>query len=544
MSKRYSPAQKAAIAAAYARKAQYGSNKYYKKPAYKKPAYNKYANYKSVKGYGKYTGMGSRIGSVLGEGAERLIEFGGGLASVLGFGDYVQPGFRVQKNSFLNGGNDPPTIKNAKDGRFILRHREFLRDVITGAANAFNLVSIPINPGIVTSFPWLAAVAQAFEQYKLRGMIFEFKSTSADALSSTNTALGTVVMATEYDSTRPNFANKQQMENHQFASSARQSSSMYHPIECDRSQTPISELYVRTGSPSDSTDNDLDLRLSDWGNFQIATTGQQAANVNIGELWVTYEVEFLKPCINENGPIQLASFYRSDDSSYTTTNYLGNPATQKANTGNNIGMDLSVGNIIRWPKGTYGCFLCLIEWTGSALVNQTIPTFAGSIITEGVTLGATISPFSTVLSAPLNTEQASKMVVAFLVQCYGQTATGAGPGVVISGGTLPSGPLGVKFYVASVMDGLINANNPPLPEELEEDEEFQKYLAEEVAKLKLNYIESHTPQQIEDTPTPKSEVKEEDLIDKFSGMDSSQLLGFLQKVKEHKTSQQTGSTSK
>jgi hypothetical protein len=39
-------------------------------------------------------------------------------------------------------------------------------------------------------FPWLSNIAQNFESYKLRGLVFEFKSMSGDALTSTNTALG------------------------------------------------------------------------------------------------------------------------------------------------------------------------------------------------------------------------------------------------------------------------------------------------------------------------------------------------------------------
>jgi len=523
------------IAAAYAKKAGLkvigapkkvsGYGTYYPKPAYKKRA---------VRGYGGYgQDIGSRLGGFVGNAAEDLL---GGFGKALGFGDYAKAGFAVKKNSLLNGGNDPPVVRNAKDGRFILRHREYIQDIITGAAGAFSVQNLPINPGIQRTFPWLAEVAQAFEQYRLRGMLFEFKSTSGDALNSTNTALGSIIMATEYDSSRPLFTSKQQMENHQFASSARQSCSMLHPIECDRSQTPITDLYIRTGLPSDSSDNDTDLRMSDWGNFQIATTGQQAASVNIGELWVTYEIELLKPCINEVGPVQLSSFYFSNDGTFTAGNYFGTPGTSiKSNTGNAIQMDLSVGNIIRFPKGTYGTYLLAMEWVGTANALSVLPTFAGSAITEGVTLGTAISPFTTIF-APANGETCTKLVAVLLVSCFGQTNTGAGPGIVVSGGVLPNTPTTAKLYVTSVMDGLINANNPPLPEEIDvneiTDDDFKEFIQSNLQDLRFKFLqekdEKDKAKALEETSKPSNAVEEKKKLDNMS---QEELLELYLKMK-------------
>jgi len=262
--------------------------------------YGAYRKKTTYRGYGAYKadkprkGYGSRLGKTLGEGADILYDQllqNGGLGKLLGFGDYVTAPWSADiKSNTLGMGQDPPVIQNSSMKNVIIRHREYLGDVITGAAGVFTNRAYSINPGVAETFPWLSQIACCFEQYKLRGCIFEFKSTSADALNSTNTALGTIIMATEYDVTRPDFSSKQQMENHQYAMSARQSCSMLHPIECARSENVLNELYVRAGS-----DSGKDYRFTDFGDFQIATVGQQGANVNIGELWVTYEVELLKP---------------------------------------------------------------------------------------------------------------------------------------------------------------------------------------------------------------------------------------------------------
>jgi len=213
----------------------------------------------------------------------------GHLASkIVGFGDY-----RVNQNSLFTGGMNPPQIVNSVNtGGVIVRHREYITDI--NATIAFTLQSFPLNPGLNSTFPWLASVAGAYEEYRWRGVIFEFKSMSSDAVlsSATSSALGTVMMATEYNVNNPLFTSKLQMENYEFANSDKPSCSFIHPIECARNQTPVSELFVRGGAAIG------DLRLYDLGNFQIATQGMQAASGVCGELWCTYEVEFFKPRFN------------------------------------------------------------------------------------------------------------------------------------------------------------------------------------------------------------------------------------------------------
>jgi len=495
-----------------------------------------------ARGMGAYkSNYGERLGGVLGEGAERIFDAVmpgglGGIAKILGFGAYVQPTFKVRANTLvdgLNGGNDPPEVQNARDGRVIIRHREYLRDVITGNAGTFNVDSFPINPGQQQVFPWLAQVAQAFEQYRLRGMIFEFKSTSADSLNSTNTALGSVIMATEYDSARPDFTSKMQMENHQYASSARMSCSMYHPIECDRSQTPITELYVRTSSVADSNDNDTDLRLMDWGKFQIATFGQQANTVNIGELWVTYEIELLKPCMNETGAIQQADYYESIDGSYLNTLFFGNPATRRLSTANNAGLTLTA-NRITWPKGATGKWIVCLEWVGSGAAAVTMPTVTFGAAIQGT--DNSTSPFNTALSAPTAGQTSSRLFGCWMIEVLGQSSsTGVAPyfDLTSGSGTLPNTPTTVKIYVASVYDKItLLSVQPPGPDPLEAigdgttmDDEFKNYIRSQMDNLRYHYEESKV--KVEEV----KEVSEEALVQRFADLNSSQLLELLDKAK-------------
>jgi hypothetical protein len=245
----------------------------------------------------KEKNIGGQIGKKIGKGMYNLF------ANMTGFGDYA-----INANTLMDGGMNPPQVVNSfNNGGFIVRHREYLRDI--NATTAFTLTSLNINPGLVASFPWLAAVADQFEQYRFRGLVFEFKSLSSDAVlsSSTSSALGSVVMATQYDVLDPPFPNKFNMENYEFANSNKPSISFYHPIECARNQTTITEQYVRSGSVPAGADQ----RFYDLGTFNLATVGMQAASGVCGELWCTYEIELLKPKLTtDEGYSLLTDHYR------------------------------------------------------------------------------------------------------------------------------------------------------------------------------------------------------------------------------------------
>jgi len=185
-----------------------------------------------------------------------------------------------------------PMMKNSPGG-IIISHREYICD-INSTVN-FTTQSFPLQPGVGTLFPWLSSLAQNFEEYEFRGMVLEFKSMSSDLnTASTTSNLGTVVMCSQYNPLDPIFPDKRTMENYQFACSGKPSEHIVHPIECKRGQNVDTHLYVRTTA---SLGNDADLRLYDLGNFTIATQGMPAAfsGSSIGELWVSYEVEFYKP---------------------------------------------------------------------------------------------------------------------------------------------------------------------------------------------------------------------------------------------------------
>lgn len=379
------------------------------KPAARAPTYQRYArkaaparaprrNYRRsdiqpptrsafASGINELSAIPRSIGNAAGYGISGISNFlEKNLGSFLGQGDYVMPAYTPTQNSLLLSGAMPQVISSV-DREFNIRFREYIGDVTTGAANTFNITEYPIQPGLPDTFPWLSQVAGNFEQYRINGLIFEFKSLSADALNSTNTALGSVIMATEYNSVNAGFTSKQQMENHEFSVSAKQSCSVYHPVECKRSQTPVSELYVRNTTPASGSD----LRLYDLGKFYIATAGQQASTINIGELWVTYDVTFLKPA--QAYPILSAGLRNSITP--TTSNHFGTADIDEKNSMSVLYTAGATSTLnLGQSKVQFGHYAIWINWDGTGISTQPTITLNSSfetsnwLIVEKATNGA------------------------------------------------------------------------------------------------------------------------------------------------------------
>ena len=197
---------------------------------------------------------------------------------------------RVMSRSLQYGQsfNTGAMAQGLDDGLVCLKHREFL-GVINSSVD-FTKNVYEINPGLSRLCPWASSICNNFQQYKVRAMSFEFISTSATALSTgTNNALGQVAIATQYDSIAPEFRNLNDMLNSQYATSTKISSDLVHPIESEKNQTPTINLYTRPGrAPGD-------IRLYDLGRTTVAVYGCQSNGNQIGQLWVSYDIELYKP---------------------------------------------------------------------------------------------------------------------------------------------------------------------------------------------------------------------------------------------------------
>lgn len=233
---------------------------------------------------GKYVGnaLGGPSWGMVGQG------LGSAFSNWSGIGEYHEDGPSVLTQNV-------PQITNTRgdDGAVVIRHREFIGDVTTASA-AFALVyNLNVNPGLASTFPWLSGIAKNFTQYKVEGLMFSYVSTSGSL--STSQSLGEIVMACNYNVLDPPFRNKHEMLNEVFAVSKVPSCDSICPVECDKAQTPMDQLLIRSGG----VPYGQDPRFYDLCSFQMATQGGAEA-CTLGELWVTYQIALYKPQLASN----------------------------------------------------------------------------------------------------------------------------------------------------------------------------------------------------------------------------------------------------
>lgn len=219
------------------------------------------------------------------------------ISRIVGVGDYTVKSNSIEQSGGALSGEVPHFGKENNSTR--IRHREFIADItIPANAAAFNNTSYVINPSNKDLFPWLANLAESWQQYRVHGMVFYFKTTTSDYAA--NGAMGKVAMATNYNVRDQAYANMQELENAEFSVSGKPSLSRMHPIECASNNGLPLVRYVRDAQYDASGGDD---RLYDIGKFQFATQGLPgSAGQVLGELWVTYDIEFYKPIVGRDVP--------------------------------------------------------------------------------------------------------------------------------------------------------------------------------------------------------------------------------------------------
>jgi hypothetical protein len=297
--------------------------------------------------------VGGYFGNPIAGGAAGS-SLGAALSKWMGAGDY-----QVTSNSVVSSmkaSNSIPSM-HTNDQSVIVRHKEFVMTV-TGSTSFQVRRSLIINPGRATTFPWLANIASNYQQYRIKGMVFHYVPTSGASVASSNTSLGSVMLQTSYRSTDTVPVDKIELLNEYWSSEAVPSEPFCHPIECNPKENPFNIQYVRTdGAVIPVSDSPL---LYDLGVTHVAVQGQQVNGAELGDLWVTYEVELKKPIITSN----------ATTSGYFTAGIntgglsLANPLTGMAFSRGNIGI-IASGNTVTFPANVFGTFFVFVAYTGS-----------------------------------------------------------------------------------------------------------------------------------------------------------------------------------
>jgi len=312
---------------------------------------------------------GSALGGMIGmptSGASAGRSLGGALSKWLGSGDYT-----VGSNCLVAKARSGtiPAMHNSGQS-VIVRYKEYLGDVFSGTSTptvfAINN-TYALNPGLAASFPWLASVAANYQEYTWKGIVYHFVSTSGNATGA-NTSLGTVAMATNYRSTAPAYTSRLTMLNEYFATDAKPSEDFVHPIECDPKENPFNVQYVRSAAVPAGEDP----KTYDLGVTTIATQGMQTAGENLGELWVSYEVELRKPiALGITAP--LASFAIGASSTGVVAASTPFGTNWAATSGSAI--TTVATKVITFARGLQGTFALVITMPMTSLTATGVWTF-------------------------------------------------------------------------------------------------------------------------------------------------------------------------
>jgi len=326
-----------------------------------------------VGGHAIGNAVGGPLGGWLGQGL-------GSLASYLtGCGNY-----KLKRNSMKKSydGLDEVPYMHSNNESITIRHREFLTDVVTSSsANTFNIMeSFALNPGLAATFPWLSQVAQNFQEWEPLGIAFEFKSMSADAIaSSTNTALGSLQLSTQYRASQTLPTTKLLVLQEDYASDCKASRDMVHLVECDPKQNIFSRRYVRnTAVPAGEIQEEFDL-----GTTSISTSGFQGTSVNAGELWITYEIRLSKP-IFQQGVLNSSTgyaHYANPSGAASATLFGTGTRVQKLD---NIGVTVS-NTVITFPNTVQpgSVFQVQMYWAGATAATSFSSAFGTGLAATG-----------------------------------------------------------------------------------------------------------------------------------------------------------------
>jgi len=170
------------------------------------------------------------------------------------------------------------SVTRVKEQPFRVIREEFIQDVQGSAALA--VYSLPINPGLTQTFPWLSMIANAYDLYRFNKLRISYRTrdTSSDK--------GTVALAFEPNPDDPTPTNAQQIENFdtRVVMTPWVDGSMDVPV-CDLNR--LKKFLIRNSLVA------AELATYDLGALYFGVAGTNTGK--IGELWFEYDVSFYSP---------------------------------------------------------------------------------------------------------------------------------------------------------------------------------------------------------------------------------------------------------
>jgi hypothetical protein len=208
---------------------------------------------------------------------------------LLGMGDY-------SSNSLHRGARGG--MPNTGSSTITIRRREPLGKIISSeVAGAFKMDRYRVQPADILTFPWLQGIAGNYESWKPVQLFFEYVPTSGMSVASSNTALGTAIMAPQYNPLAVDPNNLQQIQGIQQSVSFAPYEHAACYLECKPKLRQAETLLIRNANVSADEGSGNARTLFDLCEFFVATEGLQEASVTVGQLFVNYTITLINPVV-------------------------------------------------------------------------------------------------------------------------------------------------------------------------------------------------------------------------------------------------------
>lgn len=209
---------------------------------------------------------------------------------ITGSGDY-----RISGNIRAGGGGGRRK-GNSVASSIVIEREEFVRPLVSSTtAKGDVILKFRINPGNRNVFRWGADVALGYESYKPEQCFFMFESTSGDALNSTDTSLGKVVLAAQYNTYARDWDSFTELMNANDKAFGKPSENLMLGLECKESLRGAKTLYVSATDPATAGKAFYDLC-----DVFVGITGVQAQSLKAGELKVRYKFRLFNPIVRDS----------------------------------------------------------------------------------------------------------------------------------------------------------------------------------------------------------------------------------------------------
>jgi hypothetical protein len=291
-----------------------------------------------------------------------------------GRGSYIRPvsnslfeGSAAQMNHMSSVGDET--------GATVISRKEYVTRVVAPPGGSFNNTSFSINPGLSGVFSWLSQIASNYDEYEFYNLVFSYHPVISTA--STTGAMGSVIVACNYNAGAPKFSSFRQMVEYDGAVQSRICDPIIFGVECEPSKNAGHDSeYVRVGAVPVGQD----IKTYDIGTFQFATSdvaSTYAAGELLGHIYVEYTVILRKPKLySALGYDILMDVIQGSVGSTLTLPFGTAPFAAKANTLGGV-MSKSGTSRYTFPDNYVGT-VAVMFWNNSSADSTGPPTMVAS----------------------------------------------------------------------------------------------------------------------------------------------------------------------